>query len=340
MNLLSKIKKLGLVKISIDSGGSIHPLFIDSNLTGGTGLMNPSVYIDNGRIIVNIRHVNYTLYHSENSKFQHKYGPLQYIHPENEMKLKTWNYFAELNSDLTIKYVKPVDTRYFDIPPVWDFHGLEDARLFRWDGKLFMSGVRRDVKDNGEGRMELSEIEERGTRQLNVEMVDEINRVRIPAPRGDNTYCEKNWMPIIDQPYHYVKWSNPTEVVRFDPDAKTIETVYLDESKFIQGLPDLRGSSHVIPYGDKYIALVHEVNLFKSELGAKDGNYLHRFLVWDRNWNLLKVTDSFSFMKADIEFCCGATFYDNSLLLSFGFQDNCAFILKMPLNLLNDILEL
>ena len=47
-------------KIALDNGGSIHPLIIPASITNGTGLMNPSVYNDNGKIIVNLRHVNYT----------------------------------------------------------------------------------------------------------------------------------------------------------------------------------------------------------------------------------------------------------------------------------------
>lgn len=202
--------------------------------------------------------------------------------------------------------------------------GLEDARLFRWQGTLYASGVRRDTTTNGQGRMELSELDEHPT------VTNEISRVRIPAPGDDTTYCEKNWMPILDQPYHYVKWSNPTEVVKYDPDTNTTTTVHLNATDFIPNLPDFRGGSQVIPYGDYYLAIVHEVDLFKPQVGNKDAAYQHRFVVWDRSWNLVRFTDAFSFMNADIEFCCGAAFYQDHLLVSFGFQDNCAFILKIP----------
>ena len=40
-----------------------------------------------------------------------------------------------------------------------DFVGLEDSRIFRWEGDLYISGVRRDTTENGQGRMELSKIE-------------------------------------------------------------------------------------------------------------------------------------------------------------------------------------
>lgn len=330
MALSTQIYNLGLVKTVLDAGGSIHPLIIPAEITNGTGLMNPSIYIDGDDIILNLRHVNYTLYHSENKKFQHRYGPLQYLHPENDRHLRTWNYFAKLNPDLTIKTITSIDTSKFDVDPLWEFVGLEDARLFRWDSKLYISGVRRDTTTNGEGRMELSEL------SVNGNVVKEISRTRIPAPGDNNTYCEKNWMPVIDQPGNYIKWSNPTELVNYDIKTGVTNTVKLDEHKMVTGLPAFRGSSQVIPYGDYYIAATHEVDLFKSEAGEKDAVYRHRLVVWDKEWNIVRYTEPFSFMNADIEFCCGAAWHDNCLLLSFGFQDNAAFILKMPKHLVDE----
>ena len=198
MNIADQIYQLGLVKPVLDRGGSIHPLIIPADKTNGTGLMNPSIYVDNGLLLCNIRHVNYTLYHSENKKFQHRYGPLQYLHPENDRHLRTWNYLAILNEDLTIKQIIDIDTSKFDQEPLWEFVGLEDARLFRWNNKVYLSGVRRDTTTNGQGRMELSEL------NVNSNLVREVQRTRIPAPGANNTYCEKNWMPILDQPFQAI----------------------------------------------------------------------------------------------------------------------------------------
>lgn len=335
MSLIETIQQRSLAKVAIDAGGSIHPLIMPADQTNGTGLMNPSIFIDGDQILCVVRHVNYTLYHSEQKKFQHQWGPLQYLHPENDIKLRTWNFLCVLNPDLSVKKIHKVDTSKLDVTPIWDFVGLEDARLFRWNGILYMSGVRRDTTTNGQGRMELSEIE------LTDDYAREISRVRMPAPRADDSYCEKNWMPIIDQPYTYVKWSNPTEVVQYNLNDKTTTAIYLDDgSNFVWNLPDLRGSSHVLPYKDYYFALIHTVDLQRTNLGQKDGSYQHRFVVWDRNWKIIKVTEQFSFMRADIEFCCGAAFYGDDLLLSFGFQDNVAFILRMPKTLLSEMLGL
>jgi hypothetical protein len=321
-----------LAKIALDNGGSIHPLIIPSNLTNGTGLMNPSIYLDGDKLLVNIRHVNYTFYHSEKKIFQHQFGPLTYVHPEHDMHLRTDNYYCELDEHFNITRFNKVDMSKFDTyEPMWDFVGLEDARLFRWDDKLYMSGVRRDTTTNGQGRMELSEIE------VGVDSVKEISRVRIEAPNNPDSYCEKNWMPIIDNPYHYVKWGNPTEVVEVFPETSSSKTVY--SGNHIQLPNDLRGGSHVIPYGDLHFATTHEVYFDKSEVGRKDGHYKHRFIVWKKDWNIFAYSREFSFMDAHVEFCTGMVQLGNDFLFSFGFQDNAAYILKVPQNVIVDFIN-
>ena len=112
--------------------------------------MNPSVYVHNGKIIGNLRHVNYTFFHSEAKLFQHPYGPLTYLHPENDLHLRTWNWYLEFDEELNITRYTKTDTSKFDThEPLWDFVGLEDARVFEWEGKLYQSGVRRDTTTNG-----------------------------------------------------------------------------------------------------------------------------------------------------------------------------------------------
>jgi hypothetical protein len=326
-----------LCKKVLPYGGTIIPLVIPGIETGGTGLMNPSILLDNdGQLLVNLRHVNYILYHSEEGQlFQNRFGPLAYLNPENDIKLKTTNFLCILNpDDLSIKEYYKVDTSKLDNNPVWDFHGLEDARLVRWDGNLYLSGVRRDVKPNGEGRIELSNINintgKDGTKVI------ESSRFRIPAIKEDS-YCEKNWMPIIDIPYQYVKWTNPTEVVEVNPMTKTSKSIFTSDQKFdIEG--DLRGGSQVIPYKSGRIALVHEVRLFNNKLGQKDAKYFHRFVCWDPNWNISHLSSAFSFMTGEIEFACGMTFYKDDLLVTFGFQDNAAYLLRIPVDKVDSIL--
>ena len=41
-----------LAKAALDAGGKIQPLIIPSELTNGTGLFNPSIYNDNGKLFL------------------------------------------------------------------------------------------------------------------------------------------------------------------------------------------------------------------------------------------------------------------------------------------------
>lgn len=318
-------------KSALQKGGQIYPLIIDSELNNGLGLMNPSIFLDEDKIIVNLRAVNYTFYHSEEKLFQHQYGPLTYVHPENDIHLRTWNYYLELNEDYQITRVNKIDTSKFPDEEKWDFVGLEDARIFRWGGKLYTSGVRRDLDPTGIGRMELCEIEVRE------DSVVEVSRFRIPPPIDPNSYCEKNWMPILDLPFHYIKWSNPTEVVKINPDKETCEQVFHGERKSIPR--DLRGGSQVVPWKDHYLAITHEVDLFNSEVGRKDAIYRHRIVLWDKDWNLVKWSNDFSIMGGHVEFCVGLVQKGNDFLMSFGFQDNAAYLLKFPESVIEEYLN-
>jgi hypothetical protein len=313
---------MNFIKLALENGGSIHPLIIPSSELKGPAITNPSIYNDNGKILVNLRNINYTLYHSEKKKFEHHWGPLVYIHPENDLRLRTWNYMCEMDENMRIKRYDRIDTSSFPDKELWEFVGLEDARIVRWDGKLYICGVRRDLDKIGTGRMELSEIE------ITENGVKELKQYRIPTPGDNSSYCEKNWMPILDMPFHFVKWTNGTEVVKYDINTGQTTQVVLKEWKDLDTI-DLRGGSQVIPFGEYRFCLNHETYLTKSEAGRKDGVYRHRFIVWDKDWNIVKVSKQFAFLNAEIEFAVGLCEYGEDYLMTFGFQDNAAYLLRV-----------
>jgi len=309
-----------ICKSALRLGGSIYPLVIPNDLTNGTGLTNPSILKVNGKLMLNIRHVQYSLYHSEkNQKHQSPYGSLVYLNPEDDNSLRTVNFLCELDEQtFEIKSINKVDMSKLDTKPLWDFIGLEDARLVNWDDNFYLSGVRRDTTTNGVGRMELSKIKNN----------KEVSRLRIEPPT--DAYCEKNWMPILDMPYHYVKWCSPTEIVKVNPLTKKSETVHLINQK-VNFKRDLRGGSQVVRYKNYWVALTHEVDLWNDEQGRKDAEYYHRFIVWDNDWNIVYHSEDFKFMDARIEFSCGLHFGLENILIPFGFQDTTAFLLEMPI---------
>lgn len=327
-----------LAQKALEAGGSIHPLIVPSEMSGGTGLMNPSILVHNQKLVVNVRRTNYFFYHSEKKKYCHPWGPLTYLHPEDDIKLRTENFYCELDEDYSVKKVHKIDTSKLDKEPIWQFVGLEDARLVSWGNKLYVTGVRRDTTTDGQGRMELSEIE------VTDDAVTEVSRTRIGAPGDDSSYCEKNWMPVLDKEFTFVKWCNPTEVVEVDMSKAKAESVFIgDKLNFInnpKGLTEPRGGSQILPFGDNhYIALTHEVDLFKGERRVKDGVYRHRFILWDKNWNIVSYSRDFSIMGGHTEFSCGMCHYKRKMLITFGFQDNAAYLLEVPYSTVKDFLR-
>lgn len=291
--------------------------------------MNPSVFIDpDGDILVNVRVVNYILYHSENEqRFPSRWGPLAYLHPEKDQRLVTENYVVRLNSNLEITDCAKVEMLELH-QPIWEFVGLEDARLVYWDD-YYLIGVRRDTTNNGVGRMEKSKV----SIDKDTWTIKEISRERIEVP--SQSYCEKNWMPIVDKPFHFVKWHSPIEVMKAE--GTMAQQVALKQG--IQPEKDQRGGSQLIRWGSVYIAITHEVDLFKNYLQQKDGIYRHRLCVYDDDLNLVGISpESFSFLDGRIEFCVGAAEYEGDLLVSFGFQDNAAFVLRVPRSIVEDMI--
>jgi hypothetical protein len=316
---------MNLVQKAVEQNGKLAPIAIPGTFGG----MNPSVFIDpDGDILVNVRVVNYILYHSENEqRFPSRWGPLAYLHPEKDQRLVTENYVVRLNSNLEITDCAKVEMLELH-QPIWEFVGLEDARLVYWDD-YYLIGVRRDTTNNGVGRMEKSKV----SIDKDTWTIKEISRERIEVP--SQSYCEKNWMPIVDKPFHFVKWHSPIEVMKAE--GTMAQQVALKQG--IQPEKDQRGGSQLIRWGSVYIAITHEVDLFKNYLQQKDGIYRHRLCVYDDDLNLVGISpEPFSFLDGRIEFCVGAAEYEGDLLVSFGFQDNAAFVLRVPRSIVEDMI--
>jgi hypothetical protein len=146
-----------------------------------------------------------------------------------------------------------------------------------------------------------------------------------------------------------MRWANPVEIVKVNPEDKSTQnvqqgvldiisckTVIQKEDKF-KGPFGLRGSSPVIPFGEDRICITHEVDFWHHPGLKKDAHYYHRFLIWDKDWNLKSISKPFKFMDAMIEFNTGLAIKDNNFIITYGFQDNAAYALKMPFEVLTKL---
>lgn len=317
---LRDVYKTSLAKYVLANGGSIHPITVPHTISKGRATTNASVFVDSQeRVFVNLRETNYTLYYS--NKFPDKEGPVKYLYSDNDINIRSENVLCRLDDRLNVVSVNRVDMK-LDEAPNWFYIGLEDARLFEWNDKKYLCGVRRDHILEGKGRMDLSQIE------VTDEGVFEVERLSMPAPGDDATYCEKNWMPILDKPFHWVKWSNPTEVVSFNQKTLKTDTVHLDHNKTYEFPRDLRGGSQVITWKDDYyLAITHECTYNKNDSGRR---YYQRVVVWDKDWNIVCSTRDFMMMGGSIEFVSGIAYHKDDVLISYGYEDNASYILRIP----------
>ena len=82
--------------------------------------------------------------------------------------------------------------------------------------------------------------------------------------------------------------------MKIDPVNNTSEVVV--EKNYDLDIPrELRGGSQVIPYGNEgdRICLTHGCLFFHHPGKHKDAQYYHRFVIWDKNWNLKSLTKPF-----------------------------------------------
>lgn len=313
-------------KYILEHGGFIKQLELPVEMSEGLGMCNPSVFIDkDGKLLCNIRRVNYLFHLSLTNRWNSAFGPTNYHHPDDDNNLRTENYMCELDENLNIIEGSLKHVEYQPYEPKWGFVGEEDVRIVRWNDKLYLTGCRRDTDTKGTSRMELSEIDSE---------MHEVSRTRVPAPGNNGSYCEKNWMAVLDEPYRYVKWCNPVEVVEYDPATNTTRDVVLKDQQIASDDPlgDIRGSSQVITVDDLRIAIVHEVALWTNRYSERSATYYTRFIVWDKDWNTLKLSPRLWFMNDPIEFTNGFAFDGKDFIIPFSESDNAAFIAKIGKN--------
>jgi len=129
------------------------------------------------------------------------------------------------------------------------------------------------------------------------------------------------------------------QVVKYDIENRETTNVVLEDKEPVFK-KDPRGGSQVIRINENQrLAFVHETSLLHDPFRRKDGDYAHRVIVWDNDWNIIHTSEKFHFMGTfynygknqdfNIEFVTGAAIHGDDILISFGFQDNASFILKM-----------
>jgi len=272
---------------------------LDFEAPAGYTAMNPAVEQFAGHVYCNIRCVNYTI---------NEHG--QYMIGEKgcgDAPIDTRNFVVKLTDDMQavvpreIKWDRP-DAAF---PLVT---GLEDVRLWHYDGHLHFNACVREQSVSGTCQQIVGRLSfDAATPHLQVVDWSIIDM--------GGTH-EKNWMHLQDKKFIY---RLDTVISPFATDRALPRQPKIEKFK-VSVHPDMvSGSSQLIPFKAGYLAVVHEAA--NDPTGKR--TYWHRFAWFDGVGQLYRLSLPFVFYDRQIEFCAGlATHPDgDKLILSFGVRD-------------------
>jgi len=219
----------------------------------------------------------------------------------------------------------------------WQF---EEETLKQVDTKSLKPHIKRDVEDprlywDGYNYCISATILEKGFRTAKVckIVLDSLENPRVLSLSVlqplSQSIPEKNWMPIdkslVDTKIDFVHSSH----------------ALISGSEFIQKekhsiTKSFRGGSQVIPFDENTnIAVIHEaehyfINKFNPiSFGTKVKvlKYSHRFVLMDKEYNIIKISDKFVFTdKNGFDFAAGIAPTDNGYVISFGRSDVACYV--------------
>ena len=218
---------------------------------------------------------------------------------------RTHNFMGRVNDEWSLEGVQPMrDRAPGEHNTSSRTSGYEDCRLFVLNGKLAASATICDrVVDDTRPKIAVLELsEDHDVAQCHVQ---------------PSSHHEKNWMPLVeDDALRFVYTMDPMVVLRYDPEARAVTPSAADLPSY---LGFLRGGSQLIAYEGGYLAVVHQVHE-----GKPAPTYLHRFVRFDRELRMTRMSEPFYFQELGVEFCAGLAAWNGKFVLSFGLKDSSA----------------
>jgi len=197
----------------------------------------------------------------------------------------------------------------FPEPVFKDVLDVEDYRLIPYRGELWANGC------------VLEQNEQAWREQFLVKLhptTGEVTDWQRVVPEGSKVN-EKNWMPIVQN--EEIKWMyRPGWVLRQDGSfqVKHQNTVVVD---------DLSGGGQLVPLDGGWLGIVHTAH--QDPINGKR-YYWHRFVYFDADFRLQKMSEPFVFFDKQIEFAAGLALYEGNVVVSFGVLDREAWIAVIP----------
>uniref|UniRef100_A0A6C0HKZ3 Uncharacterized protein n=1 Tax=viral metagenome TaxID=1070528 RepID=A0A6C0HKZ3_9ZZZZ len=259
------------------------------------------------RYVMNVRLVNYDITHT---------GAYIMRCPQN--KVKTRNARLFLNASY-----QPTEERLV-LKEEYERHesnieGLEDVRLFRYQGQMRFTASCKNAAADGRIRMTL------GTYHAEQGILQDVQLIEGP----NRSECEKSWIFVEDTylekgkgKMNFIHGWNPFEIGAVEGDQLVIHTRYDTPSFFSR----CRGSSPIVEYEGKLYCVTHIVRYSSPRV------YSHMVLQFNKQMRLERYTIPFCFRNNKIEYCLGFHIKNETCFFVFSENDSSPGTIHVPLS--------
>jgi glycosyltransferase involved in cell wall biosynthesis len=289
---------------------------IEFSPPAGCRAMNPSLAWQEERLLLGIRTVNYRI--AEDRQFGYE--------TMNDEPPSARNFLLHIDDQLAVQSAAEI-LPPSDLPDAayHDFGVFGDARLFAWRGGLWCTASYRELTPEGWYEQVLARINQESSG------VCRLSDWRVLRPKAPAQH-EKNWMPLVDgKALRLIYLCDPLCVL--DNHAHTVT-----EATPVIAADEFRGGSQAIDFDDGWLVLVHEVLWRPTE---RQRYYHHRFVWFDRDYALKRVSRPFYLNRPGVEFAAGLAWHRNHerLLVSYGVDDSEAWLATVAAEDVRRILE-
>jgi hypothetical protein len=265
------------------------------NFPAGFHGTNPSLVRLNGQYLVCVRGVNY---------IKGRYGSAPSFSVGD--RYLSANRFFLADNDLNFVRALPGLDSVFD--------GIEDIKLFLFDGTIMGSGSAAD--------------DEKAQRCINLLTIDPSldggSRSVLASPFGLDQ--EKNWAPFVhDSTIHFVYSFEPLVILRYDSVRHTVEPILQSSRAFSPRKLTflMSGSSAGIAVGNDFLFVAHRRRVWPI---LRREAYLSRFYRICMPDMRLSAGRYFSIGSASVQFVNGLEQEGDDFILAYGEMDHTAHI--------------
>ncbi len=259
---------------------------------------NASVCNVGGFLDVIVRTVNYKVDFRPEGAF--------YVTPGGA-PITTRNYLINLDQGLKAFTSKEIMPPPDMPPPKYDgILGFEDLRLAYRDGERVVNGTICETTEDGWRNMAIARLDGNDGGAT-------LREWRHVVPSGTPRQAEKNWMPVLlNGKLCYLYSCDPVRIVDANGDTVLLREQEISATSF-------RGGSQLVPFEDGRLCLVHEVAINAQQ---KRRTYFHRFVWFDNEFVIKRVSPPFVFNAPRFEFAAGLAWVDTKrMAVSYGVDD-------------------